>query len=141
MLKFKGDMLYVYLLTRGGSTAATVIKIILLILAVIIILAAAVFGAYYLSNGFGGNYATFATTVNGDLILKSGSVSLPRGSKIKLLSFEDYSLKVIAAEPEEDFELTVGEDKLLYSSFAGEDMTQASRSSRQTASLPLAMAV
>lgn len=109
--------------TRGGMTAATVIKIILLVLAVVIILAAAVFGAYYLSNGFGGRYATFATTINGDLILKSGSVSLPRGSKIKILSFEDYSLKVIAAEPEEDFELTVGEDKLLYSSFAGEDMT------------------
>ena len=56
---------------RGGSTAATVIKVILLILAVIVILAAAVFGAYYLSNGFGGQYPTFATSINGDLILKA----------------------------------------------------------------------
>lgn len=109
--------------TRGGSTAATVIKIILLILAVIIILAAAVFGAYYLSNGFGGNYATFATTVNGDLILKSGSVSLPRGSTVKVTSFSDYSLKIIAAEPEQDFELSVGGKAANFSDYAGEDMT------------------
>lgn len=109
--------------TRGGSTAATVIKVILLVLAVVIILAAAVFGAYYLSNGFGGNYATFATTVNGDLIFKSGSISLPSGSTVKVTSFSDYSLKVIAAEPEQDFEVTVGEDTLLYSDLAGEDMT------------------
>ena len=81
---------------RGGSTAATVIKVILLILAVIVILAAAVFGAYYLSNGFGGQYPTFATSINGDLILKSGSVKLPRGSEIKVLSFSDYSFKVVA---------------------------------------------
>ena len=94
--------------TSGGATAATVIKIALLILAVIIILAAAVFGAYYLSNGFGGKYATFATTINGKLILTSGNIDLPRASEIKILSFEDYSLKVVATEPEEDFELTIG---------------------------------
>ena len=109
--------------TRGGSTAAKVIKIILLVLAVIIILAAAVFGAYYFSNGFGGQYATFATTINGDLILKSGSVSLPRGSTIKVTSFSDYSIKVIAAEPEQDFELMVGDKPAMFSDYFGEDMT------------------
>lgn len=109
--------------TRGGSTAATVIKIILLVLAVVIILAAAVFGAYYLSNGFGGNYATFATTVNGNLILKSGNIQLPYGSHIKVASFSDYSLTVVAAEPEQDFELTVDGETVNYSAYAGEDMT------------------
>lgn len=109
--------------THGGMTAATVIKIILLVLAVVIILAAAVFGAYYLSNGFGGKYATFATTVNGDLILKSGSVNLPRGSEIKIFSFSDYSLKVTAAEPEQDFELNIGGEPCYYSELAGDDMT------------------
>lgn len=109
--------------TRGGSTAATVIKIILLVLAVVIILAAAVFGAYYLSNGFGGNYATFATTVNGNLILKSGNIQLPYGSHIKVASFSDYSLKVVAAEPEQDFELSVNGETVNYSAYAGEDMT------------------
>lgn len=108
---------------RGGSTAATVIKVILLILAVIVILAAAVFGAYYLSNGFGGQYPTFATSINGDLILKSGSVKLPRGSEIKVLSFSDYSFKVVAAEPEQDFTLAVSGETLNYSELAGEDMT------------------
>lgn len=109
--------------TSGGSTAATVIKVILLILAVIVILAAAVFGAYYLSNGFGGKYATFATTINGKLILTNGNIDLPRGSAIKILSFEDYSLKVVAAEPEEDFELNIGSEPCYYSELAGEDMT------------------
>lgn len=109
--------------TRGGSTAAKVIKIILLMLAVIIILAAAVFGAYYLSNGFGGKYATFATTVNGDLIFKSGSIPLYRGSKVKVVSFSDYSMKVIAAEPEEDFAFIVDGETVNYSDYAGEDMT------------------
>ena len=109
--------------TSGGSTVAAVIKVILLILAVIVILAAAVFGAYYLSNGFGGKYATFATTINGKLILTSGNIDLPRTSEIKILSFEDYSLKVVAAEPEKDFELTIGGEPCLYSELAGEDMT------------------
>lgn len=109
--------------SSGGSTAATVIKIILLILAVLIILAAAVFGAYYLSNGFGGNYATFATNINGKLVLSSGSIQLPRGSVIKITSFNDYTLEVVAAEPEQDFALTVGGETVNYSDFAGEDMT------------------
>ena len=108
---------------RGGSTAAKVLKIVLLVLAVIIILAAAVFGAYYLSNGFGGNYATFATTINGKLVLSSGSIELPRGSKVKIVSFSDYTLKVVAAEPEEDFALTFGDESVNYSDLAGEDMT------------------
>ena len=109
--------------THGGMTAATVIKIILLVLAVVIILAAAVFGVYYLSNGFGGRYATFATTINGKLMLSSGSVNLPRGSEIKIFSFSDYSLKVTAAEPEQDFELNIGGEPCYYSELAGEDMT------------------
>lgn len=108
---------------RGGSTAAKVIKIILLVLAVIIILSAAVFGAYYLSNGFGGNYATFATTINGKLVLSSGSVELPRGSKIKIVSFSNYTLKVVAAEPEEDFAIIFGDESINYSDLVGEDMT------------------
>lgn len=109
--------------TRGGSTAAKVIKIILLVLVVIIILAAAVFGAYYLSNGFGGKYATFATTVNGDLIFKSGSIPLYRGSEVKVVSFSDYSMKVVAAEPEEDFAFIVDGETVNFSDYAGEDMT------------------
>lgn len=109
--------------TSGGSTVATVIKVILLILAIIVILAAAVFGAYYLSNGFGGKYATFATTINGKLMITSGNIDLPRGSEIKILSFEDYSLKVVAAEPEEDFELNIGGEPRLYSELAGKDIT------------------
>lgn len=109
--------------TSGGATAATVIKVILLILAVIVILAAAVFGAYFLSNGFGGRYATFATTINGKLILTSGNIDLPRASEIKVVSFSDYSFKITAAEPEEDFELYKGGEPCLYSELAGEDMT------------------
>lgn len=108
---------------KKPNKAATVIKVILLILAVVVILAAAVFGAYYLSNGFGGKYATFATTINGKLILASGNVDLPRGSEIKIVSFSDYSFKVTAAEPEEDIELTIGGQPCLYSELAGEDMT------------------
>lgn len=109
--------------SSGGSTAATVIKIILLILAVLIILAAAVFGIYYLTGGFGGNYATFATTINGKLVLSSGSIQLPRGSVIKITSFNDYTLEVVAAEPEQDFALTVGGETVNYSDLAGEDLT------------------
>ena len=110
--------------SSGGYTAATAIKVILLILAVVIILAAAVFGAYYLSNGFGGKYATFATTVNGKLVLSSGSIQLPRGSELKIASFSDYTLKVVAAEPEQDFALTVGGETVNYSDLAGEDITE-----------------
>ena len=109
--------------SSGGYTAATAIKVILLILAVVIILAAAVFGAYYLSNGFGGKYATFATTVNGKLVLSSGSIQLPRGSELKIASFSDYTLKVVAAEPEQDFALTIGGEMVNYSDLAGEDLT------------------
>lgn len=110
--------------SSGGSTAATVIKIILLILAVIIILAAAVFGIYYLTGGFGGNYTTFATTINGKLVLSSGSIQLPRGSVIKITSFNDYTLEVVAAEPEQDFVLIVDGETVNYSDLAGEDITE-----------------
>ena len=110
--------------SSGGYTAATVVKVILLILAVAIILAAAVFGIYYLTNGFGGNYTTFATTINGKLVLSSGSIQLPRGSVIKITSFNDYTLEVVAAEPEQDFVLTVGGETVNYSDLAGEDITK-----------------
>ena len=110
--------------TRGGSIAAKVIKVVLLIIAVIIILAAAVFGTFYLTNGFGGNYATFLTKVNDDLFIKNGSVDLPSGSLIKVASFSDYSLKVVALEPDEDFEFTVDGNKTYsYSDISGEEVT------------------
>lgn len=108
---------------KKPNKAATVIKIILLVLAVVIIIAAAVFGIYYLSGGFGGRYSTFVVQINGKPVISSGSIALPRGSKIEVTGFSDYSLEVVAAEPEEDFEVTVGEDTLLYSDLAGEDMT------------------
>lgn len=109
--------------TRGGSSAATVIKVTLLILLVIIILAAAVFGAYYLSNGFGGRYATFAVQINGELVLSSGSIELPRGSTVKITSLNDYTLEVYASEPERDFDLTVDGEVVKYSEYVGEGIT------------------
>lgn len=109
--------------TSGGSAGANAIKVILLIFVVVVILAAAVFGIYYLSNGFGGRYATFAASVNGDIILKSGSIDLPRGSTVKVASFSDYSFEVRAAQPEQDFELNVDGERLNFSDLAGEDMT------------------
>lgn len=108
---------------KKPNKAATVIKVTLLILLVLVITAAAVFGIYYLTGGFGGRYSTFVVQINGKPVISSGSVSLPRGSEIKVTGFSDYSLEVVAAEPEEDFEVTVGEDTLLYSDLAGEDMT------------------
>ena len=108
---------------KKPNKAATVIKVTLLILLVLVIIAAAVFGIYYLTGGFGGRYSTFVVQINGKSAISSGSVSLPSGSEIKVTGFSDYSLEVVAAEPEEDFEVTVGEDTLLYSDFAGEDMT------------------
>lgn len=109
--------------TRGGSTAAKVIKVVLLIIAVIIIFAAAVFGIFYLTNGFGGNYATFLTKVNDDLFIKNGSVDLPSGSLIKVASFSDYSISVIALEPDEDFEFTVDGKTYSYSDISSEEVT------------------
>ena len=108
---------------KKPNKAATVIKVTLLILLVLVITAAAVFGIYYLTGGFGGRYSTFVVQINGKPVISSGSISLPRGSEIKVTGFSDYSLEVVAAEPEEDFEVTVGEDTLLYSDLAGEDMT------------------
>ena len=108
---------------KKPNKAATVIKVTLLILLVLVITAAAVFGIYYLTGGFGGRYSTFVVQINGKPVISSGSVSLPRGSEIKVTGFSDYSLEVVAAESEEDFEVTVGEDTLLYSDLAGEDMT------------------
>lgn len=108
---------------KKPNKAATVIKVTLLILLVLVITAAAVFGIYYLTGGFGGRYSTFVVQINGKPVISSGSVSLPRGSEIKVTGFSDYSLEVVAAEPEEDFKVTVGEDTLLYSDLAGEDMT------------------
>lgn len=108
---------------KKPNKAATVIKVILLILLVLIIIAAAVFGIYYLSGGFGGRYSTFVVQINGKPVISNSSVSLPSGSEIKVTGFSDYSLEVVAAEPQEDFEITVGEDTLLYSDLAGEDMT------------------
>ena len=108
---------------KKPNKAATVIKVILLILLVLVIIAAAVFGIYYLTGGFGGRYSTFVVQINGKPVISSGSISLPRDSEIKVTGFSDYSLEVVAAEPEEDFEVTVGEDTLLYSDLAGEDMT------------------
>lgn len=108
---------------KKPNKAATVIKVILLILLVLAIIAAAVFGIYYLTGGFGGRYSTFVVQINGKPVISSGSISLPRDSEIKVTGFSDYSLEVVAAEPEEDFEVTVGEDTLLYSDLAGEDMT------------------
>lgn len=108
---------------KKPNKAATVIKVILLILLVLIIIVAAVFGIYYLSGGFGGRYSTFVVQINGKPVISNSSVSLPSGSEIKVTGFSDYSLEVVAAEPQEDFEITVGEDTLLYSDLAGEDMT------------------
>ena len=108
---------------KKPNKAATVVKVILLILLVLVIIAATVFGIYYLTGGFGGRYSTFVVQINGKPVISSGSISLPRGSEIKVTGFSDYSLEVVAAEPEEDFEVTVGEDTLLYSDLAGEDMT------------------
>lgn len=108
---------------KKPNKAATVIKVILLILLVLVIITAAVFGIYYLTGGFGGRYSTFVVQINGKPVISSGSISLPRDSEIKVTGFSDYSLEVVAAEPEEDFEVTVGEDTLLYSDLAGEDMT------------------
>lgn len=108
---------------KKPNKAATIIKVILLILLVLAIITAAVFGIYYLSGGFGGRYSTFVVQINGKPVISSGSVSLPRGSEIKVTGFSDYSLEVVAAEPEEDFEVTVGEDTLLYSDLADEDMS------------------
>ena len=108
---------------KKPNKTATVIKITLLVLAVVIILAAAVFGIYYLTGGFGGRYSTFVVQINGKPVISSGSISLPSGSEIKVTGFSDYSLEVVAAEPEQDFEVIVGEDTLLYSDLAGEDMT------------------
>lgn len=108
---------------KKPNKAATVIKVTLLILLVLVITAAAVFGIYYLTGGFGGRYSTFVVQINGKPVISSGSISLPRGSEIKVTGFSDYSLEVVAAESEEDFEVTVGEDTLLYSDLAGEDMT------------------
>lgn len=108
---------------KKPNKAATVIKVTLLILLVLVITAAAVFGIYYLTGGFGGRYSTFVVQINGKPVISSGSISLPRGSEIKVTGFSDYSLEVVAAEPQEDFKITVGEDTLLYSDLAGEDMT------------------
>ena len=108
---------------KRPNKAATIIKVILLILLVLIIIAATVFGIYYLTGGFGGRYSTFVVQINGKPVISSGSIDLPRGSEIKVTGFSDYTLEVVAAEPEEDFEVTVGEDTLLYSDLAGEDMT------------------
>lgn len=108
---------------KKPNKAATVVKVILLILLVLVIITAAVFGIYYLTGGFGGRYSTFVVQINGKPVISSGSISLPRDSEIKVTGFSDYSLEVVAAEPEEDFEVTVGEDTLLYSDLAGEDMT------------------
>ena len=74
-------------------------------------------------GGFGGRYSTFVVQINGKPVISNSSISLPSGSKIKVTGFSDYSLEVVAAEPQEDFEVTVGEDTLLYSDLAGEDMT------------------
>ena len=101
---------------KKPNKAATVVKVILLILLVLVITAAAMFGIYYLTGGFGGRYSTFVVQINGKPVISSGS-------EIKVTGFSDYSLEVVAAEPEEDFEVTVGEDTLLYSDLAGEDMT------------------
>ena len=108
---------------KKPNKAATVIKVTLLILLVLVITAAAVFGIYYLTGGFGGRYSTFVVQINGKPVISSGSISLPRGSEIKGTGFADYSLEGVAAEPQEDFKITVGEDTLLYSDLAGEDMT------------------
>ena len=108
---------------KKPNKAATVIKVTLLILLVLVITAAAVFGIYYLTGGFGGRYSTFVVQINGKPVISSGSISLPRGSEIKVASFSDYSLKVVAAEPEQDFELTVDGETVNYSAYAGEDMT------------------
>lgn len=108
---------------KKPNKAATVIKVTLLILLVLVIIAAAVFGIYYLTGGFGGRYSTFVVQMNGKPVISSGSIDLPRGSEIKVTGFSDYSLKVVADEPEQDFELTVDGETVNYSAYAGEDMT------------------
>lgn len=107
----------------GRSAAANIIKVILLILAVIVVIAAVVVAVYFGTNGFGGSYPTFALKVNGQTITKSGALELPSGSTLNISGFEDYTLKVEAAEPEEDFKIKVGDAGMHYSELAGEDIT------------------
>ena len=109
--------------TRGGYTAADIAKVILLIFAVMAVLAAIVFGIYYLSNGFGGDYSTFVTSVNGKNIMKDGDIELPSGSELKVTSISDYTVKVVAAETDSDFEITAEDEAMNFSELAGKDLT------------------
>lgn len=108
---------------KKPNKVATAVKAILLILLALAIIAAAVFGIYYLTGGFGGRYSTFVVQINGKPVISSGSIALPRGSKIKVTSFSDYSFKVVAAEPEEDFTVRIDGSTVMYSDFAGDDLT------------------
>lgn len=108
---------------RGEKTALKILKITALAICVIVLLFASLFAAFYFTNGFGGNYATFLTNVNGHLTLSSGAMDIPRESPIQVMSFSDYTIAVAAAQPEEDFEIYCGEEKIMYSDLAGEDMT------------------
>ena len=109
--------------TKTSSSIGTVIKIVALILAVLVIIASIVIAIYFGTNGFGGNYPTFAVQVNGKPILANGYIDLPNGSKITINSFSDYSLKIVAVEPEQDFAIMVNGETVNYSSLAGDDMT------------------
>lgn len=109
---------------QTAANAKNIIKIVLLIVAVIIVIAAIVVAVYFGTNGFGGNYPTFAIQVNGKPVLKSGDVELPDGSEIGITSLNDYTLKVEAAQPEEDFALTIDGKTTLYSTLSGTDVTK-----------------
>ena len=111
---------------NGPSTAKTIIKITALILLALIIIAGAVFGIFMGTNGFGGNYATFLTKINDDYIIVSGSAAVPRGSRIEVKSFSDYTFSVTAVMPQQggDFEVTLGNgDVYAWSDFEGRDFT------------------
>ena len=108
----------------SSSTAAKVFKIIGLSLLVIILLAIIFFVIYFASNGFGGSMATFICKVNGKTVLTNQSVSLPSGSTVKVYSFSDYTISIIAADEEDsDFIFTVNGNEYAWSDYASEDMT------------------
>ena len=111
---------------NGPSTAKTIAKITALILLAFIIIAGAVFGIFMGTNGFGGNYATFLTRINDNYIIVSGSAAVPRGSRIEVKSFSDYTFTVTAVMPQQggDFEVTLGNGSVYaWSDFEGRDFT------------------